>query len=173
MRSKFPSITTGKQHILDCLSHSSLRICFGVKYIRMNRALLISPNPTEKNVMLLNSRDTWKWEIKLFHAYIHDLIYLYILITNINICHIKSQQSIRKPVDFSGRCTCNKTNKYRARIWGKNPQDCRACSSKLLLDQKICYKTGIKNEKNTLHSFTFELFLYQAPREDLSSFSFE
>ncbi len=27
----------------------------------------------------------------------------------------------------------------RARIWGKYPQDCRACSSKFLLDQNIYF----------------------------------
>ncbi len=59
----------------------------------------------------------------------------------------------------------------RARIWGKIPQDCRACSSKLLLDQKICYKTGIKMRRTLYTVSHLSCFLYQALREDLLSFS--
>ncbi len=52
-------------------------------------------------------------------------------------------------------------NKRRARIWGKNPQDCRACNSKLLLDQKIFHRTGIKMRRTLfICSFSFELFFF-------------
>lgn len=32
----------------------------------------------------------------------------------------------------------------------KNPQDCTACSSKLLLDKRNCYKTGIKKKREMI-----------------------
>ncbi len=62
---------------------------------------------------------------------------------------------------------------HRARIWGKIPQDRRACSSKCLPDQNLFHKTRIFMRKSFLHSFTCKLFSFeQALREDCSHSSY-
>ncbi len=42
----------------------------------------------------------------------------------------------------------------RAPIWGENPQDCRACRSKYLLDQNYFLQDQNQNEKKVPESLT-------------------
>ncbi len=48
---------------------------------------------------------------------------------------------------------------YRAQIFGENPQDHRACSSKSLLQQNISYKTRIKRVEQAQRSISFVLWV--------------